>query len=62
MSSSVNTGAGVGVAEKGFDDEVVDALDSVDSVEIFESAEDWRDLRRNGMEGRRKVGKTEGTV
>jgi len=44
MTSSVNTGAGVGAAGKGFDDEVVEALDSVDSVEIFESAEDWRDL------------------
>ena len=39
----------------------------MEDVEIFESllsvlsVLDWRDLRRKGMDGRRKVGKTEGT-
>ena len=48
--------AGVGAAMKG--------LEEVDEVEIFESVLpvlDWRDLRRKGIDGRRKVGKTEGT-
>jgi hypothetical protein len=38
-------------------------LEEVDEVERFESVLpvlDWRDLRRKGMDGRRKVGKTEG--
>jgi hypothetical protein len=42
---------------KGFED--------VEDAELFESVLsvlDWRDLRRKGMDGRRKVGKTEGTV
>jgi hypothetical protein len=41
---------------KGFED--------VGEVEMFVSVLsvlDWRDLRRKGMDGRRKVGKTEGT-
>ena len=39
-------------------------LEEVDEVEIFEAelpVLDWRDLRRKGMDGGRKVGKTEGT-
>jgi hypothetical protein len=56
MTGPVEGSAGVGAARKGFED--------VDEVEIFESVLsvlDWRDLRRKGMDGRRKVGKTEGT-
>jgi hypothetical protein len=53
----VEGSAGVGAAMKGFED--------MEDVEIFESVLsvlDWRDLRRKGMDGRRKVGKTEGTA
>ena len=55
-TGSVEGWAGVGaVPVKGLEErEVVDAVEAVLSVLS------WRDLRRKGIEGRRKVGKTEG--
>ncbi len=48
---------GVGSVVKGLEDkEVVEVVESVLSVL------DWRDLRRKGIDGSRKVGKTEGTA
>ena len=52
----VEGSAGVGAARKGFED-----VEDVDIFEMVLSVLDWRDLRRKGIEGRRKVGKTEGT-
>ena len=40
-------------------------LEDVEDVDRFESVLsvlDWRDLRRKGIDGRRKVGKTEGAT
>jgi len=51
----VEKSAGVGSVVNGLEDrEVVEVVESVLSVL------DWRDLRRKGMDGMRKVGKTEG--
>lgn len=49
--------AGVGAAMKGFED-----VEDVDAFESVLPVLHWRDLRRKGMEGRRKVGKTDGTA
>ena len=56
-TGSVEGSDGVGSAVKGLED--------VDAVELDESVLpvlDVLDERRNGMDGRRKVGKTEGTA
>lgn len=53
----VEGSAGVGAATNGFED-----VEDVDAFESVLSVLDWRDLRRKGMDGRRKVGKTDGTA
>lgn len=58
--SWMGTGTGVGQRENGF--EAREDADIVEVVLLTLSVEDCRDLRRKGVEGRRKVGKTLGSA
>ena len=62
LPSGGRTGPGEGSAQIGTTMYGFDDVEDGDAFESVLSVLGWRDLRRKGIDGRRKVGKTEGTA